>query len=39
MRKVYSGLLALVVAGTLVGCTGKPAQSPEVSDNIPKSLD
>jgi hyperosmotically inducible periplasmic protein len=39
MRKVYSGLLALVVAGTLVGCTGKPAQSPEVSDNIRKSLD
>jgi osmotically-inducible protein OsmY len=38
MRKLYSGLLALAVVGALVGCTGKPAQSPDVSDNIRKSL-
>jgi hyperosmotically inducible periplasmic protein len=39
MRILCSSLLALVVVGTLVGCSGKPAQSPDVSDNIRKSLD
>ena len=39
MRKLCSSLLALVVVGTLVGCSAKPAQSPDVSDNIRKSLD
>ena len=39
MRNLCSSLLALVVVGTLVGCSGKPAQSPDVSDNIRKSLD
>ena len=39
MRNLCSSLLALVVVGTLVGCSGKPAQSPDVSDNIRNSLD
>lgn len=32
-------LLPLIVAGMLIGCSQKPAKSPEVSDNIRQSLD
>lgn len=32
-------LLALLAVGTLAGCSGTNAQSPEVSDSIRKSLD
>jgi hyperosmotically inducible protein len=32
-------VLALLAAGTLAGCSGTAAKSPEVSDNIRKSLD
>ena len=40
MLKPYSMLLALlVVIGTFVGCSNTPAKSPEVADNIRKSLD
>ena len=40
MLKPYSMLLALlVVIGTLVGCSNTPAKSPDVTDNIRKSLD
>jgi osmotically-inducible protein OsmY len=37
--KRYLTLLALLVAGTLVGCSTTSTQSPEVSDSIRKSLD
>src|ERR1700681_4850738 len=31
--------LSLLAVGTLASCSGKPAKSPDVSDNIRKSLD
>jgi hyperosmotically inducible protein len=40
MLKSYSMLLALLmVIGALVGCSNTPAKSPDVADNIRKSLD
>jgi osmotically-inducible protein OsmY len=40
MLKPYSMLLALlVVIGALAGCSNTPAKSPDVADNIRKSLD
>jgi hyperosmotically inducible periplasmic protein len=38
-RRLSVATLALFVAATLVGCSGTPAKSPEVSDSIRKSLD
>ena len=37
--KLCLSLLALLVVGTLVGCSGTATQSPDVSDSIRKSLD
>ncbi len=37
--KRCSTLLAVLVVGTLVGCSTSPTKSPDVSDNIRKSLD
>ena len=37
--KLSVTLLTLLAVGTLVGCSGTPTQSPEVSDSIRKSLD
>jgi hyperosmotically inducible protein len=37
--KLCVSLLALLVVGTLVSCSGTPTQSPDVSDSIRKSLD
>ncbi len=37
--KVRLALLPVIVAGMLVGCSQKPAKSPDVSDNIRQSLD
>jgi osmotically-inducible protein OsmY len=37
--KLCSTLLPLIVAGMLVGCSQKPAKSPDVSGNIRQSLD
>ena len=35
----FAGLLALIVAGTVAGCSGTSAKSPDVSDAIRSSLD
>jgi hyperosmotically inducible protein len=37
--RVSLTVLALLAAGTVAGCSGTNAQSPEVTDNIRKSLD
>jgi len=37
--KQYSTMLAMLVVGTLVGCSTSPTKSPDVSDSIRKSLD
>jgi hyperosmotically inducible protein len=37
--RVSLAVLALLAFGTLAGCSGTNAQSPEVTDNIRKSLD
>jgi hyperosmotically inducible protein len=37
--KLCLSLLVLLVVGTLVGCSGTGTKSPDVSDNIRKSLD
>jgi osmotically-inducible protein OsmY len=37
--KLWLSLPVLLVVGTLVGCSGKGTKSPDVSDNIRKSLD
>jgi hyperosmotically inducible periplasmic protein len=37
--KLFLTLLTLLAIGTLVGCSGAPAKSPDVSDSIRKSLD
>jgi hyperosmotically inducible periplasmic protein len=37
--KQYSTMLAMLVIGTLVGCSPSPTKSPDVSDSIRKSLD
>jgi hyperosmotically inducible periplasmic protein len=37
-RKLCLTLLPVIVAGMLVGCSQKPAKSPDVSDNIRQSL-
>ena len=41
MRKLILPIsfLALLAVGTLAGCSSEPAESPNVSDNIRKSLD
>src|SRR5689334_12026615 len=38
-RKRYLTLLALLVVGTLVGCSPSSTKSPDVSESIRKSLD
>jgi len=35
----YVSLFTLLAVGTLAGCSSEPAKSPDVSDNIRKSLD
>jgi hyperosmotically inducible protein len=37
--KQYSTMVAMLVVGTLVGCSTSPTKSPGVSDSIRKSLD
>src|SRR6478609_3424362 len=37
--KLCLSLLALLVVVTLVGCSGRDRQSPDVSDSVRKSLD
>jgi hyperosmotically inducible periplasmic protein len=37
--KISVNILALLAAGTLAGCSGTAAKSPDVSDSIRKSLD
>jgi osmotically-inducible protein OsmY len=37
--KLFFTLLALLGTMTLLGCTGSPAKSPDVSDSIRRSLD
>lgn len=37
--KLTAGLLALVAVGSITGCSGTSAKSPDVSDNIRASLD
>ena len=39
MFKLCLGLIALLVVGTLVSCSGTATQSPDISDSIRKSLD
>jgi hyperosmotically inducible protein len=39
IMKTLTTLLAVLVAGTLVGCSTSSTKSPDVSDNIRKSLD
>jgi hyperosmotically inducible protein len=38
-RKLFFTLLTLLAIGTLAGCSGTSAKSPDVSDSIRKSLD
>lgn len=39
MTKLLVAVLTLAAIGTMAGCRGTPAKSPDVSDNIRKSLD
>src|ERR1700676_4479585 len=39
MKTLRSGLTLLALLAVLVGCSTTPTKSPEVSDNIRKSLD
>jgi len=38
-HKFHAGLLALLIAGTVTGCSRTSAKSPDVSDNVRASLD